>query len=233
MPAAVDLQGKRVLVIGGSGVLGFEIATELRRNGATVMLAGRDPSRLQQRATEIGPDVPSVVFDLTIDGHIEHVIATASARMGGIDGVVNAAGVVAFGPLQDLEPASLEQIFTTNLIGPLKLVSALIPQMPSGFIVNLSGVVAETPMAGMVVYSAAKAGLSAATVALGRELRRQGIHVLDVRPPHTETGLTERAISGTAPKMPAGLEPGHVARTVVAGLKAGKRELAGADFAQS
>ena len=231
MPPGVHLQGKRVLVAGGSGVLGSAIARELKAHGTTVMLAGRDAVRLQQRATELGPEVRSAIFDLTVAGHIDHVVATAREAMGGLDGLVNAAGVVAFGPLLDLDPEELGQIAATNLVGPLRLVQAVLPHLSNGFIVNISGIVAETPMAGMVAYSATKAGLSAATIALGRELRPQGVHVLDVRPPHTETGLAGRAISGTAPTMPRGLEPDQVASVIVAGLMAGKRELAGIDFA--
>ena len=59
-----DLTGARVLVLGGSGELGRRIARELRTRGASVMLAGRDADRLQAAASELGPDVPSVQFDL-------------------------------------------------------------------------------------------------------------------------------------------------------------------------
>jgi cyclic-di-GMP-binding biofilm dispersal mediator protein len=82
----------------------------------------------------------------------------------------------------------------------------------------------------MAAYSAAKAGLSAATRALARELRRERIHVLDARPPHTETGLAERPIEGAAPPLPAGLTPDAVARRIVVGLLEGERELSAADF---
>ncbi len=230
MPTRINLAGKRVLVIGGSGVLGSAIAHELVAHHSTVLLAGRNATRLHQRATELGANVRSVVFDMTVEGHIDHVIATASDTLGGIDGVVNAAGVVAFGPLRDLDSAALDQMTVTNLIAPLKLIQAALPHLSNGFIVNISGGVAETPVAGMAAYSAVKAGMSAATIALGRELRREGVHVLDARPPHTETGLAGRSINGTAPPMSAGLDPAHVAKVIVDGLMTGKRELASTSF---
>jgi cyclic-di-GMP-binding biofilm dispersal mediator protein len=230
MSRTVDLANKRVLIVGGSGVLGSSIGRELSQHGATVMLAGRDATRLQQRATEIGRDVRSAVFDLTIDEHIDHLVATSVETMGGIDGVVNAAGVVAFGPLRDLDATALDRMVATNLTGPLKLVRAALPHLSDGFVVNISGVVAETPVAGMAAYSAVKAGLSSASIALGRELRREGVHVLDARPPHTETGLAGRPIDGVSPNMPHGLDPVHVSKVIVAGLAAGKRELAAGDF---
>ena len=223
--SAVELANKRVLVLGGSGVLGSSIARELAVRGAKVVLAGRDADRLQARAAGLGPNVPSVVFDLRDPAHCQHVVETASRLVGGLDGIVNAAGVVAFGGLAELDDAALDELVATNLIGPLQVARTAIPVLEGGFIVNVTGVVAETPIANMAAYSAMKAGLSAASAALSRELRRRGIHVLDARPPHTETGLATRPIAGTAPPMQPGLEPEHVARTIVDGLAAGRRDL--------
>lgn len=226
----VELDGSRALVLGGSGVLGSLVAAELYERGASVVLAGRDAERLQLRASEIGPSTPSVICDLEQPGHAEHAVATTIDALGGIDGVVNAAGVVAFGPLSSLDDSSLASLIWTDLIGPLQVIRAALPHMSGGYVVNITGVVADQPMAGLAAYSAAKAGLSAASTALGRELRREGIHVLDARPPHTETGLADRAIAGTAPAFPQGLDPRQVAATIVAGLAAGERELPATAF---
>ena len=225
-----DLSGSRTLVLGGSGVLGSQIASELRSRGGLVMLAGRDRTRLQQRAAEVGVDVPSVQFDLREPYHADHVVTTAIGGLGGLDGVVNAAGVVAFGSLEDLNDAALDELVATDLVGPLRVIRTAMPHLDGGFIVNITGVVADQPMAGLAAYSAVKAGLSAATQALGRELRRRGIQVLDARPPHTETGLAGRPISGTAPAMPTGLDPAIVARVTVDGIANGSRELSADAF---
>lgn len=223
--ASIDLADKRTLVIGGSGVLGSAIAGELTSRGALVMLAGRDATRLQERASAIGPNVPSVIFDLRVAEHATHVVDTATRLLGGLDGVVNAAGVVAFGPLAELSDTALDELVAADLVGPLRVARIALEHLDDGFIVNITGVVAETPVANMAAYSAVKAGLSAASKALSRELRRRNIHVLDARPPHTETGLATRPIVGTAPNFPPGLDPADVARTVVDGLAAGRREL--------
>lgn len=228
--SSVDLDGARVLVLGGSGVLGGLIASELAHRGAAVTLAGRDAGRLQQQAGLAGPDTPSILFDLTEPSHAQHVVDTAVSQLGGLDGLVNAAGVVAFGPLAELGDSELDQLVAADLVGPLRVIRAALRHLEGGFIVNITGVVAEQPLAGMAAYSAVKAGLSAATVALGRELRRKGIHVLDARPPHTETGLATRPISGVAPSFPAGLEPAHVAKMIVEGLGQGHREMASEAF---
>lgn len=220
-----DLVGTRTLVLGGSGVLGSLIARELKGRGGVVMLAGRDRTRLQERAAELGADTPSVQFDLREPHHADHVVNTAIDGLGGLDGIVNAAGVVAFGPLEELDDRLLDELVATDLVGPLRVIRTAVPHLGDGFVVNITGVVADQPMAGLAAYSAVKAGLSAATQALGRELRRRGIQVLDARPPHTETGLAGRPISGTAPSMPVGLDPAHVARVIVDGIAAGSREL--------
>ena len=220
-----DLSETCTLVLGGSGELGGLIAGELHNRGGRVMLAGRDRTRLQARAGELGSDVPSVQFDLRQPHHADHVVNTAIDGLGGLDGVVNAAGVVAFGPLEELDDASLDELVATDLVGPLRVIRTAVPHLEGGFVVNITGVVADQPMAGLAAYSAVKAGLSTATQALGRELRRRGIQVLDARPPHTETGLAERPISGTAPAMPIGLDPALVARVIVDGIASGARDL--------
>ena len=83
----------------------------------------------------------------------------------------------------------------------------------------------------MAAYSATKAALSAADAALAWELRRVGVRVLDVRPPHTNTGLHERPLHGSTPRLSGGLDPDAVARTIADALDEPKRlQLAAAEF---
>lgn len=228
-PKPVDLQDARVLILGGSGVLGGAIATHLKSRGAKVALAGRNEARLREQASALG-DVPTIVFDMKIPADGRRVVEEAIDALGGLDGIVNAAGVVAFGPLADLTDQTLEELVIVDFMAPLRIIRIALPHLENGFVVNLTGVVAESPVAGLVAYSAVKSALSAAAKGLTRELRRSNVHFLDARPPHTETGLAERPIAGTAPQMPAGLDPEIVARTVVDGLAAGQRELAASAF---
>lgn len=228
--AKLDLRGKRVLVLGGSGVLGSLIARELIDRGAVVTIAARDNDKLNRVAGYLGGATTTVQFDLTVANDNSKVVEEAVSLMGGLDGIVNAAGVVAFGPLAELDDDALERVFLTDLIGPLQVIRAALPHLEGGFVVNLTGVVAESPVAQLVAYSAAKAGLSAASTALTRELRRTETHILDVRPPHTETGLAGRAIAGDAPRMPEGLDPETVAAIVVQGLADGRREIPASKF---
>lgn len=218
-----------VAVVGASGVLGSLISRELADRGARVLLVGRSEDKLR----DVGLDDATIVqADLTDATAGDAIIDAATTAHGRLDGLINAAGVVAFGTLADTDDAIIEELFMTNVIGPLWLMRRVAPLLTEskGFVVNISAVVAEKPMAGMTTYSATKAALTAADHALGRELRRTGVDVYDVRPPHTETGLVDRALSGEAPKLPEGLEPEVTARRIVDAIEAGQFDVPAADF---
>ena len=227
--SAHPLTGLVVAVVGASGELGSRIARGAAERGAHLVLVGRDEQRL--RGVVEGAGV--VVGDVADAELGDRVVAAAAEQHGGLDGLVNAAGVVAFGPLLDTDDAVLEELFLTNVLGPLFLLRRVVPALAErrGFVVQLSAVVAETPLPGMAAYAASKAALSAADRALARELRRSGVDVIDVRPPHTETGLAGRPLAGTAPTLPQGLDPDDVARTVLDAIESGRPELASTDFA--
>jgi cyclic-di-GMP-binding biofilm dispersal mediator protein len=193
------------------------------------MLAGRDQSKLRTAARDT-PGAEWISFDLRYPRSIEELVESTVDRFGRLDGIVNAAGVVAFGPVLSLSDRALEDLMEIDLIGPLRLIRSALPHLNPGFVVNLTGVVAEQPMAGMAAYSAAKAGLSAASVALARELRRQKVLVMDVRAPHSETGLASRSIEGAAPRLPSGITPEAVAKAVVDGIAKERRLLRPGDF---
>ena len=119
-----------------------------------------------------------------------------------------------------------EHLLTVNTMAPMALVRAALGRMEgSGTVAVLSAILADYPTAGMAAYTASKAGLSAWLTALRPEQRRQGVVVFDIRPPHIDTGLAERAIAGSAPQMTAAAEADEVVRMIVAGIRDGRREL--------
>jgi len=221
--AARALEGASIVVTGASGGLGRHIARQLADAGARLTLAARNHSALEA----LGIDATLVSADLRDAESGAAIVAAAVASHGRLDGLVNAAGVVAFGSLADTDDAVIEDLFLTNVLGPLWLMRAALPALAEsrGFIANISAVVAEQPLAGMAAYAASKAALTAADRALARELRATGISVTDARPPHTETGLADRPISGTAPRLKEGLQPETVARRILAAIIAGEREI--------
>ncbi len=224
-----DLQGASVVVVGGSGGLGRQIARQLADAGARLTLAARNQAKLESA----GVEATLVTADLRDAEAGPTIIAAALAAHGRLDGLVNAAGVVAFGPLAQTADDVIEDLFLTNVLGPLWLMRAAIPALTEsrGFIANISAVVAEQPLPGMAAYAASKAALTAADRALTRELRAAGISVTDARPPHTETGLADRPIAGTAPRLKEGLSPEAVAARIVAAIRAGEREVPAEAFA--
>ena len=217
------LEGASIVVTGATGGIGRQISRQLADLGARLTLTARDQGALQA----IGIDATVVAADLR-DSHAGTAIVDAAlAANGRLDGLVNAAGIVAFGSLIETDDVVIEELFLTNVLGPLWLIRAALPALTeaNGFIANISAVVAEQPLAGMVAYAASKAALTAADRALTRELRKAGVTVTDARPPHTETGLANRPISGVAPQLRHGLEPDVVARRIIAAIQAGEREV--------
>jgi NAD(P)-dependent dehydrogenase (short-subunit alcohol dehydrogenase family) len=225
----MDLDGRVVIVIGAGGGLGRPIARRLADAGAVLVLAGPHPDRLP---VDEHPAALALSVDLRDPRAGDGLVAAVLEAHGRIDGLVNAAGVVAFGSLVDTEDTVIEELFLTNVIGPLWLLRRVAPHLAAseGFVVNLSAVVAEQPMAGMAAYSASKAALSAADAALFRELRRSKVRVCDVRPPHTETGLAARPLAGAAPRLGAGLDPDAVARRVAEAIRGDAHEVSSSAF---
>ncbi len=223
---ARDLDGSSVILAGASGGLGSAIGRALDRRGARLVLVARDGQRLA--ATRLPG--PRVAGDLADPSTGERAVQAALEGNGGLDGIVNAAGEVAFGSLAETDDATLDRLVASNLVGPLRLLRAALPHLDGGFVVQLSAVVAEQPPANMAAYAATKAGLTAAGTALRRELRRQRIDVIDVRPPHTETGLAGHPIAGVAPALAAGLDPVDVAERIVVAILDGTRELPASAF---
>jgi NADP-dependent 3-hydroxy acid dehydrogenase YdfG len=227
-----DLSGASVLVIGATGVLGRNIAYGLRSAGAVLTLHGRSANRLADLAAEL-PGSASLLADIRDAGAGPRLIEAALARTGRLDGVVIASGVVAFGQLDAADSVVAEDLYLTNALGPLWIISAALPALhqTSGFICAITGVVAATPLPGMAAYSSSKAALSATLTACRKEVARAGIDVIEVQPPHTDTGLSNRPIAGVPPRLPGGLAPNAVAARIVEAIVNRESMVAASGFA--
>jgi len=209
--ADATMTGRSVLVAGATGGLGSAIAANLANRSATLTLIARD----EQRLGALDLTGHRVSLDLRDPDSCAAAVDAAVRHGAGLDIVVNAVGAVAFGSVDDLSVDAMEELFMTNTFVPIMLAKAALGSMNrGGVIVNISGVIAERNLPGMAAYGASKAATRSFDEALSREARRRKVRVIDARPPHTETGLAERPVEGTAPKMPAGLEPVHVAAVI-------------------
>ena len=228
-----DVRDRSIIVAGASGGLGAPIARRLADAGARLVLVGRDAARLDA----LGLDAVTLPADLSKAGAAAKVVDQTVEMLGGLDGVVVASGVVAFGPSTDTPDDVLVEVFTINTLAPIRLLRASADHLAQSaadgydaFFATISAVVAEQPMAGMAGYSASKAAVSAFTAAASREMRRAKVRLVDARPPHTETGLAQRPIHGEAPKLPEGLAPQAVADRIVAAIVNGEREVPASAF---
>lgn len=225
---ARDLQGAIVAVAGASGGLGSRICAELQKAGAHTVLAGRDRERLEA----LSLPGPVVTGDVTDPAFGKAIVEAAAGGFGRLDGVVNATGVVAFGSLTATPDEVLDRLFRVNTLGALWLAKSTIPALAEsqGFLVHISGIIADMPMPGLAAYSASKAAVAAATAALVKEVRAQKVHVLDARPPHTATKLSQHPLAGSPPPLPAGADPDAVAARIVRGIRDNERLLPASAF---
>jgi cyclic-di-GMP-binding biofilm dispersal mediator protein len=218
---------RSVLVAGATGGLGSRIAAHLAARGDRLTLVGRDAGRL----AALPVDGRRIALDLRSPDACAAAVGAAVEHGGALDVVVNAVGVVAFGPVDELSVDVMEELFLTNTFVPIMLATAALPHLGrGGVIVNISGVIAEQNLPGMAVYGASKAAVRSFDEALAREARRRGVRVLDARPPHTETGLAGRAIAGVAPTMPTGLAPDDVAATICTAIDGDASDLPSSAF---
>ena len=228
MSATYPLAGSSVLVAGATGGLGRAIGAELARRGAVLTLVSRSVDRLGAL------DLPGAraALDLRSPEACAAAVGAALDQCGRLDVVINAVGVVAFGPVDELSIDIMEELFLTNTFVPIMLARAALPMLQTGgALVNISGVIAETNLPGMAAYGASKAAVRSFDQAFAREARRRNVRVLDARPPHTETGLAEHPLTGIAPRMPAGLAPHRVATVICDALESGAGDLPSSAFA--
>ncbi|MGW0891585.1 SDR family NAD(P)-dependent oxidoreductase [Saccharopolyspora sp. NPDC002578] len=213
------------MVTGATGVLGGQLATRLAHAGARLAVAGRNDDRLQQVSRACGA-ATAITFDAGDSDSCVRAVEDAAAALDELDGLVVAHGVAAFGAASDVSNAVASELFAVNALAPMALARAALPHLgPGGVIAVVSAVLADYPTAGMSDYSASKGAVSAWLSALRREIRRSHITVCDLRPPHMDTGLADRALAGAAPDLPPAHDSEDIADRIVDALKNGETEL--------
>jgi short-subunit dehydrogenase len=221
----VNIDGSRTLVAGATGELGSALSRALHAEGAELALAGRDTERLRALGEELG--APTARLDVRDPESSRTAVDAASAALGGLDCLVLSVGVPGFGVAGSASHEQIRALFEVNALGPIELIEASLAQLEApGAVVGISAVVAEYPAAGIGHYSATKAAFSAYLAALRRERRRDGLAVIDVRPPHLDTRFTERALFGKAPELPEPLAVDEVVAAILRALREDRREVA-------
>lgn len=227
-------RGKRVLVTGASGGIGRSLAVELARRQASVVLLARRADELAATAALVrnaGSEAVEVPGDVTDATFREAALAAASSRLGGLDVLVNNAGVSAHGRFHESSPDRLRRIVEVNLFAATELTHAAIPLLTRGgdpAVVNVGSILGWRGAPHNAEYCASKFALRGFTEAIRPELRRLGVHALHVSPGTVATPFFDHLIDKRG-ELPwgarRGISPGRVARATLDALARGRSEV--------
>lgn len=213
----MQVNGKTILVTGGTDGIGLRLARQLRAKGAAVIITGRTPARIAAAEAEGFEVIPA---ELTGPEGVEAVVAGLGTRA--LDVLINNAGMGADHDFRVAppNPCDDERTLWLNVHAPIRLITQLMPMLrarPEAMIVNVTSGLAVAPNAGSPVYCASKAAMRSYTQALRAQLKGTRIHVLEALPPVVETQMT----SHRAGKK---LSPEECARQIVAAMERGANE---------
>jgi 3-oxoacyl-[acyl-carrier protein] reductase len=195
-----DTRRKRVaLITGGTRGIGYAVAEALLRAGDAVAFTGTSHDGVVKAEHALsaidGARVTGIVCDVRDASSTELAVRTAVAQYGGLDVLVNSAGVGVGAPISDLPHDEWDRIIGTNLTGVFNCCKAAIPHLKTrggGWIVNISSLASTNPFPGGAAYCASKAGLNAFGDALMQELRYDNIRVTSILPGSVATGFSGR-----------------------------------------
>jgi len=225
-----EIQGQRIAITGASSGIGRALAEALAREGARLVLAARDEGKLQELAKSL-PGEPLVVpTDVTKDGDRQRLLDRAVERWGGLDVLVNNAGVCSWAHFAISNEEVLRTIMEVNFFGPADLIRRAVPVLTEGrqpAVVNVSSMCGRRAMPSFSEYSASKFALCGLTESLRAELVRFGIDVLLIVPGLTRSDMTRNyllALGRAKINYEAGMDPAYVAAQIVRSLRNNKTE---------
>jgi short-subunit dehydrogenase len=217
------LDGAVALVTGASSGIGAATAAALATAGASLLLSGRDEARLAEVAARTGGT--ALGGDLAVPGGAaalaEQAKAAAAAR-GGIEVLVNNAGLGWAGPTGEIPAAKVTELATVNLAAPIELTRLLVPGMAErgrGGVAFVSSIAGVTGVRGEAVYAATKAGLAAFAESLAYEVRGRGVTVSVIVPGVIDTPFFSRRGRPYGRARPAPIPAGRVAAAIVSALE--------------
>jgi len=179
------------LVTGGSSGIGLAIARMLRDEGFELTLASRTTAKIEAAAREISAH--AVTADMSREEDCIRVVAEHSDRFGGMDMLVNSAGIGIGGTVESLQTKHIDLQLNINLRGLLLVSREAIPllKQTKGWIVNLASIAGTTPTPGLTVYGATKAAVIALTRSQNAELDGDGVRAIAICPGFVDTPMAE------------------------------------------
>lgn len=218
------LDGKVAVVTGGNRGIGRGIVEGLAREGATVALTARSAQGAEQAAREVGGKTLGFGCDVRSQELVERLFREVEARAGGVDILINNAGIGVFAPVADMDPEDWRAVIETNLNGVFYCCHEAIPRMrkrKGGYIFNISSLAGKNPIANGAAYNASKFGLNGFSEALMMEVRYDGIRVSYLMPGSVATEFGR----GSTEKAGWALTPEDVAEVVLDLLRSPSRAL--------
>jgi 3-oxoacyl-[acyl-carrier protein] reductase len=197
----MKLEGKIAVVTGASKGIGAGIAKALAAQGATVIVnyasSKADADSVVAHITAKGGSALAVQADMSREADVVRLFDTVRETHGGLDVLVNNAGVAVFQMIDDLTADAFHKQFNLNVLGYLLAVREAVKLLgPKGSIINISSILSTDPYLASSVYSATKGAVDTLTFALARELGARGIRVNSILPGHTNTPATEGNFAG-------------------------------------
>jgi short-subunit dehydrogenase len=226
----MNLNGKRILLTGAGGGIGYQLALILAAHGAQLALVDRNAARIEDVCADIGATggrAVSITADL-LEQTPADVVAKATQLLGGLDMLINNAGLIDFTLFQQHDPARIAQIMQINAVIPMQMTRAVLPQFlaqESGHIVNIGSMFGSIGFPHHAVYSASKFAMRGFSEALRRELADTGIGVTYVSPRAVRTPLNDSAAVRMMEANKVAMDdPALVAQSVVSAIEAEKKE---------
>jgi len=194
----MPFRGKSVIVTGATSGIGRATAETFAREGASIVLVGRNESVLKEVAAIVragGGEAAACAVDLTAPDSADAVVKAALDAYGEIDVLVNAAGVIASGTLEQTTDTMWDEMIAVNLSAPFRLMRAAAPYLRArrGAVVNVSSVNGLRSFPGVLAYCVSKAGVDHLTRCAAIEMAPLGVRVNAVNPGVTVTNLHRRS----------------------------------------
>jgi len=188
---------KKVLITGGGRGIGFTIAEEFIRHGCRVMILGRNEKTLTKATDKLGENSDSVVYDLSNLSGVEDLVAKIHKKMGGIDILINNAGIHSKKEILDVNDDEFQQIIQVNQNAVFSLSREVVKKMvqnEQGIILNISSMASQYGIPGVIAYTAAKSAVEGMTRAMAVDLSPLGIRVNCIAPGFIKTRMSSKAL---------------------------------------
>lgn len=192
------LEGRTALITGGGRGIGRAVALAFAREGARVAVAARTATEIEAVAGECGRGAVAIPIDVTDERACVGGVARAEQELGGLDVLVNNAGIAASSRFTDVDTATWRRIMAVDLDGPFLMTRAAVPgmlQRGSGAVIAIASISAKVGAPYISAYSAAKHGLLGLMRSLAAEYARRGLTFNCVCPAYVDTPMTEASIA--------------------------------------